>query len=132
MSYKCGYDNVSYSTFSGINILRVTRVNIFLFVIFRRASVHVRLTNLGKLPGFFQLVQRLKLEARGKYGEQDTLETDRQYYTGVFDISNAERLGKSEVHLINLMVEGTAKLIQIEMQLENGDEVNIDESAKAD
>lgn len=132
MSYKCGYDNVSYSTFSGINILRVTRVNIFLFVIFRRASVHVRLTNLGKLPGFFQLVQRLKLEARGKYGEQDTLETDRQYYTGVFDISNAERLGKSEVHLINLMVEGTAKLIQIEMQLENGDEVNIDEIAKAD
>ena len=110
----------------------MTRVNIFLFVIFRRASVHVRLTNLGKLPGFFQLVQRLKLEARGKYGEQDTLETDRQYYTGVFDISNAERLGKSEVHLINLMVEGTAKLIQIEMQLENGDEVNIDEIAKAD
>lgn len=88
-----------------------------------RASVHVRLVNLGKLPGFLSLVSRLKLEARGKYGE-----TDRQY-TGVFDISNAERLGKSEVHLINVMVEGVAKLIQIERQLENGEEVNIDEIA---
>jgi len=83
------------------------------------------LVSLGKLPGFFQLVQRLKLEARGKYGE-----TDRQY-TGIFDISNAERLGKSEVHLINLMVEGVAKLIRIERQLENGEEVNLDEIAKA-
>ncbi len=83
------------------------------------------MVNLGKLPGFFQLVHRLKLEARGKYGE-----TDRQY-TGVFDISNAERLGKSEVHLINLMVEGVAKLIQIERQLENGESVNIDEIAKS-
>eukprot|EP00986_Skeletonema_menzelii_P005972 scaffold2258_cov144-Skeletonema_menzelii.AAC.1 len=90
-----------------------------------RASVHVRLVNLGKLPGFFQLVHRLKLEARGKYGE-----TDRQY-TGVFDISNAERLGKSEVHLINIMVEGVAKLIEIERQLENGESVNIDEIAKS-
>jgi len=89
-----------------------------------RASVHVRLVNLGKLPGFLALVSRLKLEARGKYGE-----TDRQY-TGIFDISNAERLGKSEVHLINVMVEGVAKLIQIEMQLENGEEVNIDDIAK--
>ena len=89
-----------------------------------RASVHVKLLNLGKLPGFFQLVQRLKLEARGKYGE-----TDKQY-SGIFDISNSERLGKSEVHLINLMVEGVAKLIEIERQLENGDSVNIDEIAK--
>lgn len=83
------------------------------------------MVNLGKLPGFFQLVQRLKLEARGKYGE-----TDRQY-TGVFDISNAERLGKSEVTLINIMVEGVAKLIEIERQLENGESVDIDEIAKS-
>lgn len=88
-----------------------------------RASVHVRLTELGRLPGFFDLVQRLKLEVRGKHGE-----TDRQY-TGVFDISNAERLGKSEVHLINVMVEGVAKLIELERRLEAGETVNIDEIA---
>lgn len=89
-----------------------------------RASVHVRLTNLGRLPGFLRLVQRLKLEARGKYGE-----TDRQH-TGVFDISNAERLGKSEVHLINVMVEGVAQLIEVEKRLEAGEVVNIEEIAR--
>jgi len=88
-----------------------------------RASVHVRLTELGRLPGFFELVQRLKLEARGKYGETD------RHYTGVFDISNAERLGKSEVHLINVMVEGVAKLIELERRLEAGEVVNIDDIA---
>ncbi|KAL7540458.1 hypothetical protein ACHAXR_010127, partial [Thalassiosira sp. AJA248-18] len=88
-----------------------------------RASVHVRLTKLGRLPGFFKLVERLKLEVRGKYGE-----TDRNY-TCVFDISNAERLGKSEVHLINVMVEGVAKLIELERRLEAGEMVNIDEIA---
>mmetsp|Transcript_13010 Transcript_13010/g.28255 ORF Transcript_13010/g.28255 Transcript_13010/m.28255 type:complete len:697 (+) Transcript_13010:89-2179(+) len=89
-----------------------------------RASVHVRLTNLGRLPGFFELVERLKLEVRGKYGETD------RHYTKVFDISNAERLGKSEVHLINVMVEGVAKLIELERRLEAGEKVNIDEIAR--
>lgn len=84
-----------------------------------RASVHVRLTNLGRLPGFFELVERLKLEVRGKYGETD------RHYTGVFDISNAERLGKSEVHLINVMVEGVAKLIELERRCEAGQEIDL-------
>lgn len=55
----------------------------------------------------------------GKYGETD------RHYTGVFDISNAERLGKSEVHLINVMVEGVAKLIELERRLEAGEVVDI-------
>jgi creatine kinase len=83
-----------------------------------RASVHVRLEKLGKCIGFFELCEAYKLEARGKYGE-----TDRRY-TGIFDISNAERLGKSEVHLINHMVEGVSKLIEFERALERGEEVD--------
>ena len=125
MPHQCGYHNVSsLLPFCWEHNILHTKFNI-LFDFVRRASVHVRLVKLGKLPGFFELVHRLKLEARGKYGE-----TDRQY-TGVFDISNAERLGKSEVHLINIMVEGVAKLIEIERQLENGETVNIDEIAKS-
>ena len=88
-----------------------------------RASVHVRLVNLGRLPGFFELVERLKLEVRGMYGETD------RHYTGIFDISNAERLGKSEVHLINVMVDGVAKLIELERKLEAGEQVDISEIA---
>ncbi|KAL3787626.1 hypothetical protein HJC23_011774 [Cyclotella cryptica] len=89
-----------------------------------RASVHVRLEKLGQLPGFQDLVEKLKLEVRGKYGE-----TDRQYM-GIFDISNAERLGKSEVHLINVMVKGVAKLIELERRLERGEVVNCQEIIK--
>ena len=48
----------------------------------------------------------------------------------MFDISNAERLGNSEVHLINVMVEGVAKLIELERRLEAGEKVNIDEIAR--
>jgi protein-arginine kinase len=90
-----------------------------------RASVHVRLVNLGRLPGFFELVERLKLEVRGMYGETD------RHYTGIFDISNAERLGKSEVHLINVMVDGVAKLIELERKLEAGEQVDICEIARS-
>ena len=43
-----------------------------------------------------------------------------RHYTGVFDISNVKRLGKSEVHLIHVMVEGVAKLIEFERRLEAG------------
>ncbi|KAL7522250.1 hypothetical protein ACHAWX_006945 [Stephanocyclus meneghinianus] len=89
-----------------------------------RSSVHVRLVKLGRLPGFQDLVQKLKLEVRGKYGE-----TDRQY-TGIFDISNAERLGKSEVHLINVMVKGVAKLIELERRLEQGEVVDCEQIVK--
>jgi creatine kinase len=84
-----------------------------------RASVHVRLEKLGQCIGFHELCKALRLEARGKYGE-----TDRQYGEGIFDISNAERLGKSEVHLINHMVKGVARLIELERALERGEEVD--------
>merc|ERR1712183_175320 len=87
-----------------------------------RASVHVRLKNLGRLPGFFDLVERLKLEVRGKHGENDKV------YSGIFDISNSERLGKSEVHLINVMVEGVATLVDLEKRLEAGESINISEA----
>ena len=89
-----------------------------------RASVHLKLVKLGCLEGFHELCKALQLEARGKYGE-----TDRRY-TGVFDISNAERLGKSEVHLINQMVEGVTKLIDLERALEKGEDINCREIAE--
>lgn len=84
-----------------------------------RASVHVRLEKLGRCVGFRELCKALRLEARGRYGE-----TDQQYGEGIFDLSNAERLGKSEVHLINHMVKGVARLIELERALERGEEVN--------
>ena len=37
---------------------------------------------------------------------------------GIWDISNADRLGKSEVELVNLMIEGCAQLVKMEQALE--------------
>mmetsp|Transcript_28650 Transcript_28650/g.68314 ORF Transcript_28650/g.68314 Transcript_28650/m.68314 type:complete len:583 (+) Transcript_28650:208-1956(+) len=88
-----------------------------------RASVHVKLPNLGQSRGFANLVERLKLEVRGKHGETD------KAYTGIFDISNIERLGASEIHLINVMIEGVSVLVDIEKRLEAGEEVNLDDVA---
>ena len=51
----------------------------------------------------------------------------RPHTSGIFDISNAERLGKSEVKLINVMIEGVSKLIELEQKLERGEKVNCDD-----
>ena len=42
---------------------------------------------------------------------------------GTWDISNADRLGKSEVQLVNIFIEGVAQIIRWEQALENGDDI---------
>jgi creatine kinase len=53
-----------------------------------RASVYVKLVLLGQQPGFEALVRRLRLIPRSDYPQFD------KRYTGIFDIANAEALGK--------------------------------------
>ena len=48
---------------------------------------------------------------------------------GTWDISDADRLGKSEVTLVNTFIEGMAKIIKWEQALEQGE--NIDEQVNA-
>jgi protein-arginine kinase len=86
-----------------------------------RASVFVKLVRLGQQPGFSNLIQRLKLEAHTRYAEND------KRYTGIFDISNAERFGKNETQLINIMIQGVHKLIELEKKLERGEVVNLEQ-----
>mmetsp|Transcript_23331 Transcript_23331/g.65078 ORF Transcript_23331/g.65078 Transcript_23331/m.65078 type:complete len:529 (-) Transcript_23331:226-1812(-) len=86
-----------------------------------RASVYVKLVRLGQQPGFEELLHRMKLEASTRFNERDNR------YTGIFDIANAERLGRSEVELINTMIDGIGRLIELEKQLERGEEVRLDE-----
>jgi len=83
-----------------------------------RASVHVKLVRLGRQRGFLNMLRRMRLEARGSHGE-----TDRRY-TGVFDISNSQRLGRGEAELINIMIDGVTKLISMEKALEKGEQVD--------
>lgn len=86
-----------------------------------RASMSVKLVRLGREhPKFFlEILRRLHLEAKSDYAETD------QRYTGIFDIANAERLGRTEVQWINIMIQGVGKLIELEKKLERGEVVSL-------
>lgn len=89
-----------------------------------RASVYIKLVRLGQHKGFHTLMKRLHLEARAEQYSQAT--TDRKRYTGIFDIGNAEALGKTEVQLINIMIHGVAVCIDLERRLQNGESLDLD------
>ncbi len=43
----------------------------------------------------------------------------------MFDVSNRHRLGYSEVQLVQTMLDGLEKLIELEKRLENGETVTL-------
>ena len=55
-----------------------------------RAGVHVKLPNMAKHPQFDEILNNLRLQKRGTGG------VDTASVGGTFDISNSDRLGKSE------------------------------------
>uniref|UniRef100_A0A8C9VYY6 creatine kinase n=1 Tax=Scleropages formosus TaxID=113540 RepID=A0A8C9VYY6_SCLFO len=83
-----------------------------------RAGVHVKLPNLSKHDKFGEVLKRLRLQKRGTGG------VDTAAVGGVFDISNADRLGFSEVELVQMVVDGVNLLIEMEKQLENGESID--------
>jgi len=79
-----------------------------------RASVMVKVPLLSARPDFKEICTNLRLQARGSAG------VDSVSDGGIWDISNSDRLGTSEVELVNLMIEGCAKIVQMEQSLERG------------
>merc|ERR1719456_602917 len=79
-----------------------------------RASVIVKVPLLSARHDFKDICSGLRLQARGGAG------VDSTSAGGIWDISNADRLGVSEVELVNLMIEGCAKLVKMEYALETG------------
>lgn len=62
-----------------------------------RAGVHIKIPYLSKDSRFPEILQTLRLQKRGT-GGVDTAATG-----GVFDISNIDRLGKSEVYIMSVI-----------------------------
>jgi len=83
-----------------------------------RGGVHIRLTKLSKHAKFNEILKNLRLQKRGT-GGVDTA-TDGE----VFDISNADRIGFSEVQLVQLVVDGVNLLIKMEKALEKGESID--------
>lgn len=77
-----------------------------------RAGVHVKLPLLSKEKSFDSVLESLRLQKRGTGG------VDTEATGGIFDISNSDRLGVSEVQLVQQVIDGVGKLIEMEKGLE--------------
>ncbi|XP_072515754.1 creatine kinase, mitochondrial 2a (sarcomeric) [Salminus brasiliensis] len=84
-----------------------------------RAGVHIRLPKLGKDPRFNKILDNLRLQKRGTGG------VDTAAVGDIFDISNNDRLGRSEVELVQLVIDGVNYLIECEKRLEKGQDIKI-------
>ena len=83
-----------------------------------RAGVHVRLPLLGKSSQFAPLLEEMRLQKRGT-GGVDTMDD-----SGVYDISNLDRLGKSEWELVQNVVDGVKMLVNLEKALETDEDID--------
>ncbi|KAJ8247494.1 hypothetical protein GJAV_G00247050 [Gymnothorax javanicus] len=84
-----------------------------------RAGVHVKLPRLSKDPRFGKILDNLRLQKRGTGG------VDTAAVGSTFDISNLDRLGKSEVELVQIVIDGVNYLIECEKRLERGQDIRI-------
>jgi creatine kinase/arginine kinase len=74
-----------------------------------RASVHIKLPKLGKnMPAFEKIADEYHVQIRGIHGEHSDTSS------GVFDISNKRRLGRSEQALVQDMINGVRAMIEAE------------------
>merc|ERR1719235_2836984 len=77
-----------------------------------RAGTMVNLPNLSGRPDWKKLIGRMGLQVRGTGG------VDSASTGGCWDVSNADRIGKGEVDLVNILIEGAAQLVKWESMLE--------------
>lgn len=84
-----------------------------------RASVMIKLPELAKdTDRFYKLCAKLRLQARGSKGEHSPAGPG-----GVYDVSNKQRIGFSEVELVQAMIDGVWKLIELEKDLSKGNTI---------
>merc|ERR1712087_918144 len=89
-----------------------------------RAGCMVKIPLFSARPDFREITGKMGLQCRGTAG------VDSASTGGTWDISNADRIGKSEVQLVNIFIEGLAQIVRWEQALEEGKNID-DEVAKA-
>jgi len=85
-----------------------------------RAGTMVMLPQLSARKDFKKLLGKMGLQARGTGG------VDSASSGGTWDISNADRIGKGEVDLVNVLIEGAALLVKWETLLNQGKAGRVD------
>lgn len=91
-----------------------------------RCGTMVKLPNVSGREDWKKLCGAMRLQARGKGGVDSTATG------GVFDVSNADRIGKGEIDLVNILIEGAAQLVKWEKMYDEGqgDQANTEILAK--
>ncbi|EPY78427.1 creatine kinase B-type-like isoform 1 [Camelus ferus] len=110
-----------------------------------RAGVHIKLPHPDKHEKFAEVLKRLRLQKRGTGEWRGACRerspagnpqpspadlavslggVDTAAVGGVFDVSNADRLGFSEVELVQMVVDGVKLLIEMERRLEQGQAID--------
>ncbi|XP_002732950.1 creatine kinase M-type-like [Saccoglossus kowalevskii] len=79
-----------------------------------RGGVHLKIPKVSAHPKFEEILKKLNLQKRGTGGVDTAAEG------GTFDISNADRLGSSEVQQVQSVVDGVNLLVDMEKLLEQG------------
>lgn len=82
------------------------------------ACAMVRLPQLGASTVFRRLCARLKVHARRATGTSEN---------GIWEVSNLERLGSSEVDQVGAVLEGVRTLLAAEDRLASGEEINVED-----
>jgi len=93
-----------------------------------RAGVHMKIPNLAKHEQFKDILGAMRLQKRGTGG----VDTGSGNDDGWFDISNNDRLGASELVLVQRVVDGVKKFDELETKLEKGEDIAADIKAILD
>ncbi|CAD5118178.1 DgyrCDS6908 [Dimorphilus gyrociliatus] len=84
-----------------------------------RGGVHLKIPHLSKdEKRLDSILDLLRLQKRGTGG------VDTAAVGGTYDISNSDRLGFSEVQLVQWVVDGVKLLIEMEKKLEKGEKID--------
>merc|ERR1719281_595228 len=90
-----------------------------------RAGTMVKLEKVSARDDWKKLCAAMGLQARGTGG------VDSASTGGTWDVSNADRIGKGEVDLVNTLIEGAAKLVKWESMYDKGKVTEVDAEIKA-
>merc|ERR1712139_457109 len=82
-----------------------------------RAGCMVKVPKFSSRADFREVTAKMGLQCRGTAG------VDSASTGGTWDISNADRIGKSEVQLVNIFIEGLAQIVRWEQALEAGEDI---------
>jgi len=83
-----------------------------------RCGVHVKIPHVSGHARFEEILEKMRLQKRGAGG------VDCEAEGGIYDISNADRIGFSEIELVNMLIAGVHFMVNLEKRMEKGENVD--------